>query len=50
MSALFRAEDFADEGAGPLYLRLTRLIGAAIDAGRADARARACRRSARWRR
>lgn len=30
---LFRAEDFADEGAGPLYLRLTRTIGDAIDAG-----------------
>ena len=32
-AALFRAEDFADEGAGPLYLRLTRTIAAAIDAG-----------------
>lgn len=33
MSALFRAEDYADDGAGPLYLRLTRTIGGAIDAG-----------------
>ena len=32
-AALFRAEDFADEGAGPLYLRLTRRIGEAIEAG-----------------
>lgn len=31
--ALFRAEDYADEGAGPLYLRLTRTIGEAIDSG-----------------
>ena len=30
---LFRAADFADDGAGPLYLRLTRTIGAAIEAG-----------------
>ena len=35
MSAgLFRAADYADEGAGPRYLRLTRTIGAAIEAGR----------------
>ena len=32
-AALFRAEDFADEAGGPLYLRLTRTIGEAIDAG-----------------
>lgn len=31
--ALFRAEDYADEGAGPLYLRLTRTIGEAINSG-----------------
>lgn len=31
--ALFRVGDVADEGAGPLYLRLTRAIGEAIDAG-----------------
>jgi GntR family transcriptional regulator len=30
---MFRAEDYADEGAGPLYMRLTRTIGAAIDTG-----------------
>lgn len=35
MSAgLFRAADYADDGAGPLYLRLTRTIGAAIEDGR----------------
>ena len=35
MSAgLFRAADYADERAGPRYLRLTRTIGAAIEAGR----------------
>lgn len=33
MSALFSPETFADEGAGPLYLQLTRRIAAAIDAG-----------------
>ena len=33
MSALFSPEAFADERAGPLYLQLTRRIGAAIDAG-----------------
>lgn len=33
MSVLFRAEDYADDGAGPLYLRLTRTIGGAIDVG-----------------
>ena len=34
MSAgLFRAADYADERAGPRYLRLTRTIGEAIDAG-----------------
>lgn len=33
MSALFRAEDYADAGAGPLYLRLTRTIGEAIETG-----------------
>ena len=32
-AALFRAEDFADEAGGPLYLQLTRRIAAAIDAG-----------------
>ena len=30
MNALFAADAFADEGAGPLYLQLTRRIGAAI--------------------
>ena len=33
MSALFSPEAFTDEGAGPLYLQLTRRIAAAIDAG-----------------
>jgi len=33
VSLLFSPEAFADEGAGPLYLQLTRLIGVAIDAG-----------------
>ncbi len=33
MSALFSPGTFADERAGPLYLQLTRRIGAAIDAG-----------------
>jgi GntR family transcriptional regulator, N-acetylglucosamine utilization regulator len=33
MSALFTAEAFADEGAGPLYLQLTRRIGEAIESG-----------------
>jgi GntR family transcriptional regulator len=33
MSALFSPEAFTDEGGGPLYLQLTRRIGAAIDAG-----------------
>jgi GntR family transcriptional regulator len=33
VSALFRAEDYADDGPGPLYLRLTRTIGDAIDSG-----------------
>ena len=33
VEALFRPEDYADEGAGPLYLRLTRIIGEAIDSG-----------------
>ncbi len=33
MSALFSPDAFADAGAGPLYVRLTRRIGAAIDAG-----------------
>jgi GntR family transcriptional regulator len=36
-AGLFRAEDFADEGTGPLYLRLTRTIGDAIDSGRLKA-------------
>jgi GntR family transcriptional regulator len=33
MSALFRPDGFADEGAGPLYLQLTRRIAEAIEAG-----------------
>ena len=33
MTALFSPEAFADEGGGPLYLRLIRRIGQAIDAG-----------------
>jgi GntR family transcriptional regulator len=33
VSGLFREADFADPGAGPLYLRLTRRIGEAIDVG-----------------
>jgi GntR family transcriptional regulator len=33
MSALFAPDAFADEGTGPLYLQLTRRIGAAIDSG-----------------
>jgi len=33
VSALFQAADYADEGAGPRYMRLMRTIGAAIDAG-----------------
>lgn len=33
MSALFRAEAFADEGAGPLYVQLTRRIAEAIEMG-----------------
>jgi len=32
-SLVFRAKDIADEGAGPLYLRLTRTIGEAIESG-----------------
>ena len=44
-----RPGDFADEGAGPLYLQLIRRIGAAIDAG-GSSPARACRPSGRWRR
>lgn len=33
MSPLFAPDGFADTGAGPLYVQLTRRIGAAIDAG-----------------
>ena len=31
--ALFRAEDYDEDGSGPLYLRLVRVIDEAIDAG-----------------
>lgn len=33
VETLFRPENFQHEGGGPLYLRLTRTIGAAIEAG-----------------
>ena len=49
MSALFSPRAFDDDGAGPLYLQLTRRIAEAIETRRARSRARACRRSARWR-
>ena len=47
--SLFDARGFEEGGAGPLYLQLTRRIAAAIESGTLG-RARACRRSARWRR